>query len=99
MSVAPLNIKAHQSDRELELQWEKGLIHRLSYQLLRGECPCANCISEHTGERLLDLTTIPEDIHPADIKLTGNYALHITWSDGHSTGMYTWEHLEKLCEE
>ncbi len=97
MTIAPINIKAHQSDRELELLWNEDSSHRLSYLLLRGECPCANCISEHTGERLLDITTIPEDIHPTEIKLIGNYALQIFWSDGHSTGMYTWEHLENLC--
>ncbi|VAX38949.1 hypothetical protein MNBD_PLANCTO02-869 [hydrothermal vent metagenome] len=98
MAVVPSHIKAHQKDGELELQWADSSACRLKYTLLRGECPCANCISEHTGERLLDLTTIPEEIHPTKIQLTGNYALQIFWSDNHNTGMYTWEHLMKLCQ-
>ena len=98
MTTAPTNIKSHQQSRELELQWADGRTSRLGYALLRGECPCANCISELTGERLLDVTTIPDDIHPQNIELIGNYALQINWSDGHNTGIYTWEKLASLCE-
>ena len=39
---------------------------------------------------------VPADIHPLDMQLTGNYALKIRCSDGHATGLYTWERLAEL---
>jgi len=44
---------------------------------------------------VLDAATIPEDIRPRSITPVGNYAVQITWSDGHSAGIYTWELLRK----
>ncbi len=55
---------------------------------LRAGCPCASCVSEVTGKRLLDVKKIPADINPVDILPLGNYAVGITWSDGHASGIY-----------
>jgi len=55
---------------------------------LRADCHCALCVSESTGERLVDVKKIPADINPVDILPLGNYAVGITWSDGHSSGIY-----------
>jgi len=55
---------------------------------LRANCGCALCISEVTGERLFDMKKIPTDINPVEILPLGNYAVGITWSDGHSSGIY-----------
>lgn len=55
---------------------------------LRANCPCALCVSEVTGQRLLDPQTIPQDINPQEILPLGNYAVGITWSDGHASGIY-----------
>jgi Mrp family chromosome partitioning ATPase/DUF971 family protein len=55
---------------------------------LRANCQCAVCVSETTGERLVDTKKIPADINPVDILPLGNYAVGITWSDGHSSGIY-----------
>ena len=55
---------------------------------LRADCHCASCVSESTGQRLLDVKKIPADINPVDILPLGNYAVGITWSDGHSSGIY-----------
>lgn len=57
------------------------------------------CIDEFTGERILDPVTIPPDIAPVELSFTGNYALKIRWSDGHDTGLYTWNLLESLAHE
>ena len=48
-------------------------------------------------KRILDLDTVPDDVHPTDVSIVGNYALKIVWSDGHSTGLYTWEHLGNIA--
>jgi ATP-binding protein involved in chromosome partitioning len=55
---------------------------------LRANCLCALCISEVTGQRLIDTKKIPADINPEEILPLGNYAVGITWSDGHASGIY-----------
>ena len=91
------NIRALQAERKLELHWDDGSVDRLPYKYIRGECPCASCIEEWSGRRILDLNTVPDDVHPTDISIVGNYALKIVWSDGHSTGLYTWDHLGNIA--
>ena len=51
-----------------------------------------------TGRPILDPATVSADISIEEMKLVGNYALKIFWSDGHSTGLFTWELLQKLSE-
>jgi len=55
---------------------------------LRVNCACALCVSEVSGHRLVDPKKIPADINPVEILPLGNYAVGITWSDGHSSGIY-----------
>lgn len=50
-----------------------------------------------TGRPLLDPTTVPQDVEAVSIRLVGSYAIRIDWSDGHSTGIYTYEQLAELC--
>ena len=49
-----------------------------------------------TGEKRLDPATVPEDVRPVNIKSVGNYAISIVWSDGHDTGIYSYEKLKQL---
>jgi DUF971 family protein len=69
---------------------------QLPFAFLRGECQCAQCVNEWTGQRILDPTTIPADISIERMDLVGNYAVRVHWSDGHSSGLYTWERLREL---
>ncbi len=46
-----------------------------------------------TGRNLLDPTSVPEDVRPLSIELVGAYGFLVRWSDGHSTGIYTYESL------
>ena len=62
---------------------------------LRDQCPCASCIEEGSGRKLLDPATIPPDIRPLEVKGVGNYAIQIQWSDGHGSGIYTWPLLRR----
>ncbi|MHC5543386.1 DUF971 domain-containing protein [Singulisphaera rosea] len=97
MSDTPTNIRAHQNDQTLELAWESGTVDRLPYRRLRGECPCAVCQNEWTGERILDPATIREDLNLDGMELIGNYAVRLSWNDGHSSGLYTWDALKRLA--
>jgi DUF971 family protein len=81
----------------LELTWQDARTSSLQFRKLRAACPCAVCVNEITGERLVDPATIPEDIEPKSISISGNYAIRIAWSDGHSTGLYTWDLLAELA--
>ncbi len=63
---------------------------------LRINCPCALCVSEITGKRTLDPSKIPADITPKEILPLGNYALSITWSDGHASGIYPYTMFQSM---
>ncbi|MEO1996860.1 MAG: DUF971 domain-containing protein [Planctomycetaceae bacterium] len=98
MVQTPSNIRALSADRQLEISWPEPdpRVDRLSFRRLRESCPCAACIDEMTGRLLLDVAAIPDDIRPVKLSGVGHYAVKILWSDGHDTGLYTWEHLELL---
>lgn len=98
MSDPPTNIRAHQADQVLELGWPDGQVDRVAYRHLRANCPCAACRDEWTGARILDPATIRPDLTLAGMEQVGGYAVRLAWSDGHSSGLYTWETLRRLAE-
>jgi DUF971 family protein len=81
--------------REFLVAWP-GVLSVIPALQLRDACPCATCIEEGTGRKLLDPATIPADIRPLEIRPVGSYAIQIQWSDGHGTGIYSWETLRRL---
>ncbi len=89
----PKDIKVRKADRTLAIQWSDGTVKIYHARAVRCECPCAGCVDEHTGVRTLDPASVPEDITIEHVELVGRYGLKIVWSDGHSTGIYTWERL------
>ncbi|MBA3343990.1 MAG: DUF971 domain-containing protein [Gemmatimonadales bacterium] len=64
---------------------------------LRLACPCAACVEEMTGRPLLQPAAVPADVRPVSLALVGAYGLKVQWSDGHSTGIYTFEQLRARC--
>ncbi len=86
------------ADDGLTLEWDQaGHVGFYPARDLRLACPCAECMEEMSGRPLLDPDTVPADVRPASINLVGAYGLKVQWSDGHSTGIYTFEHLRKVC--
>ena len=65
---------------------------------LRRSCPCAQCVNEWTGQRVLKPESISENIEIRDLSIVGRYALNFRWSDGHETGIYSFRYLRELCE-
>ena len=98
MAAPPTAIRALKQDGVFELQWAEGPLHRVPFRLVRILCPCASCIDEITGRRILNPDTVPADVAPVQMSFTGNYALKIVWSDGHSTGLYTWDQLAEVVK-
>jgi DUF971 family protein len=90
-------------DREngrVVITWEdvSGEESKLQYFLddLRNACPCAGCRGHSPGE------VEPPNVRGAgllNIAEVGTYALRFDWSDGHSTGIYTWEYLQEIGKE
>ena len=98
MTAPPLSIKSRQQEGVLELQWSHGT-YRLPFRFLRGRCPCASCVKEVTGVRMVDVEDVPLAVAPTNIQFSGNYAIKISWNDRHDTGLFTWEYLELLSND
>lgn len=85
-------------DDGLQIEWEQnGHMGFFPARALRLACPCAGCVEEMTGRPLLDPATVPADIRPVSLSLVGGYGLTVHWSDGHATGIYTFNHLRAVC--
>lgn len=78
------------------VHWPDGTETRVANKALRSSCQCALCINEFTGAPILDPTKVPEDIRVETIQPLGNYAVAVAWSDGHTSGIYSWEHFRKI---
>lgn len=80
----------------LDIEWNDGKKSSYPVRQLRFECPCAACVNELTGEKLLKIESIPQNILIKGIYPVGRYALQLVWSDGHATGLYGYDFLRKL---
>jgi DUF971 family protein len=86
----------------IKIDWKDG--HHSDYGLtyLRDKCPCATCTGAHgTPPREPEANTAFPMFKPALKMLTvesvGNYAIRIGWSDGHNSGIYTFDHFREIC--
>ncbi|MCA1626453.1 MAG: DUF971 domain-containing protein [Acidobacteria bacterium] len=66
---------------------------------MRRVCPCAHCVNEMTGERVLRPESVADDLTIENMELVGRYAITFRWSDGHQTGIYSFRLLRELCEQ
>jgi DUF971 family protein len=82
----------------VRIKWADGRECHYTAPQLRRSCPCAQCINEWTGQRVLKPEAISEDLSIADLSIVGRYALNFSWSDGHETGIYSFRYLRELCE-
>jgi DUF971 family protein len=97
LQIEPREIK-HEDDFNLRITWADGRECKFNAAALRRACPCAQCVNEWTGERMLKPGTIADDLEIKDLSLVGRYALNFQWSDGHQTGIYSFRYLRELCE-
>ena len=96
-SCAPVEI-GRANAHDVKIIWQDGQESVYPARELRMNCPCAGCVDEMTGAIRILPTNIPQDVHPVSIELVGRYAMTIRWSDGHQTGIYTFEKLRKSCD-
>lgn len=94
----PRSVKRLDDGRSVEIGWDDaGHAGRYPARALRLACQCAACVEEMTGRPVLDPAAVPGDVRALGLRLVGAYALHITWSDGHRSGIYPWDRLLAIC--
>jgi ATP-binding protein involved in chromosome partitioning len=94
----PIPHAINRRDDGLLIEWDT-VGHEAFFpaRALRLACPCAACVDEMSHRPLLDPATVPDDVRPLSIGLVGAYGLRVQWSDGHGTGIYTFERLLASC--
>ncbi len=110
MNSTPTTIKIAAEDGTFAIEWKDGHRSNFPYAYLRERCPCATCAEgPAAGEGLRADASGPPSaaslpilgpggpLKPKRAELVGHYALQIFWSDGHSTGIYTFDYLREIC--
>lgn len=82
--------------RTLEVLWQDGTRQEIDVRDLRLSCGCALCRDEMTGRPILDPATVPLDIAPVEVRNVGAYAIGVTWSDGHNSGIHPFTGLAAM---
>jgi DUF971 family protein len=86
-------------DAGLRITWGDGKACLYDAPSLRRACPCAQCVNEWSGQRMLVPEDVSDDLKISDISIVGRYALNFRWSDGHETGIYSFRLLREFCEQ
>ena len=90
----PTEIKLHQSSRALEIAFNDGKVFRLPYEFLRVYSPSAEVRGHGPGQEVLQVGK--RDVAIKEVEAVGHYAIRPTFSDGHDTGIYSWDYLYDL---
>src|SRR5690554_1637098 len=93
--MVPIGIKVKKASQVLVLTYEDAEFE-LSYEFLRVHSPSAEVRGHGGGEGILQFGK--KDVGLLAVEPAGNYALKLTFDDGHDTGLYDWNYLRRLCE-
>ncbi|MDO5102824.1 MAG: DUF971 domain-containing protein [Lautropia sp.] len=93
----PTHIVLHQRSRELEISFEDGSQFRFSFEFLRVHSPSAE-VQGHSPEQAV-LQVGKADVLITELEPVGHYALRPVFSDGHSSGLYSWDYLYRLGQD
>jgi DUF971 family protein len=100
----PTSVKVHVSTGEgVAITWADGHSSKYDFPYLRDECPCAVCNDERAKkeqEKSKGMPVLPmfkERVKARAAKPVGNYAVQIDFSDGHATGIFSFEYLRSIC--
>ena len=92
----PTEIKLHQVSHKLEIAFNDGARFELPYEFLRVYSPSAEVRGHGPGQEVLQVGK--KNIEVKGIEPVGSYAVQLTFSDGHDTGLYSWDYLYELGE-
>ena len=90
----PIEIKLHQKSRVMEICFSDGSSYRLPYEFLRVYSPSAEVRGHGPGQEVLQ--TGKREVEIRALEPVGSYAVQPVFSDGHSTGIYSWDYLYEL---
>lgn len=93
----PTEIKLHQRSREMEIAFNDGSVFHLPYEFLRVYSPSAEVRGHGHGQEVLQVGK--QDVMLDNIEPVGNYAIQPTFSDGHDTGIYSWDYLYEIGKD
>ncbi len=95
MTAEPTEVRNDRDNGRVLISWDDGKRTQYFFDNLRNACPCAGCRGHSPGE-----VPPPQVVGVAlqRISEVGNYALRFEWSDGHTTGIYTWPYLQQIGE-
>ena len=107
-AVTPTKVRVHKSDgKGMEIDWKDGHHSTWTFAWLRNGCPCATCNEERkaTGRQPGEPKPAPKNllplyeppVRPQTVTPVGNYAISFHWSDGHQSGIYSWDYLRRTC--
>ena len=93
--IEPTQI-VQESDSKVSINWSDDTETSYNAPVLRRSCPCATCVNEWTGEKILRDDQVDEGLTFTNLSIVGRYALSFHFSDGHNTGIYSFDYLKKL---
>lgn len=102
----PLGVKVHVTTGEgVEIAWSDGHTSRYDFPYLRDHCPCALCNDERekketAGAAAASSAALPmfkPRVKAKSATAVGNYAIQIEFTDGHATGIFSFDHLREIC--
>jgi DUF971 family protein len=93
----PTEITLHQQSRLMEIVFSDGKRFQISYELLRVCSPSAEVRGHGPGQEVLQVGK--KNVEIVKLEPVGAYAVQPTFSDGHSTGIYSWDYLYHLGEK
>jgi DUF971 family protein len=103
----PMDVKVHVTTGQgVEVTWSDGHASRYPFPYLRDLCPCALCNDEREKKARVEtsatsggavLPMFKPRVTAKSANAVGNYAIQIQFSDGHATGIYSYEHLREIC--
>ena len=93
----PTEITVHQQSRQLELAFDDGARFSIPFELMRVYSPSAEVMGHGPGQEVLQ--SGKRDVVIDEIEPIGHYAVRPRFSDGHDSGLFTWDYLYKLGAE
>jgi DUF971 family protein len=96
-SPQPTAITVHQSSRVLEVAFDDGASFRIPFELMRVFSPSAEVMGHGPGQEVLQ--TGKRDVEIVSIEPVGQYAVQPSFSDGHQSGIFSWEYLYHLGDQ
>ncbi len=91
----PIDVNVLQSEGVVVVTWNDDHVSRFALDYLRGHCPCAAC-QGHGGTHAFQEAS-GTAIELAAMDVVGAYAINFRFADGHDSGIYSHEHLVKIC--